>query len=134
MNGRATLPPPQSPARRAALGRGLAALAAAFTIQRGVARKLDKLSLKIAASAAPMALAEFIRQTGLQVLFDFDAIRNFSTHEVSGQFDADEALFQMFEGSGLVYEFINERTVTVRPRSPAATPASLATRRHDSGT
>jgi hypothetical protein len=123
MNRRATFPSPQSPARRTALGRGLAALAAAFTVQHGVASKLDKLPLKIAASAAPTALAELMRQTGLQVLFDFDAIRDFSTHEVSGQFDAEEALFQMFEGSGLVYEFINERTVAVRPQSPTATPA-----------
>ena len=128
MNRRATLPSLQNPARRAALGRGLAAFAATFAVQLSVASKLDKVRLKIAASAAPTALAEFIRQTGLQVLFDFDAIRDFSTHEVSGQFDAEEALFQMFEGSGLVYEFINEKTVAVRPRSPAATPASLSTR------
>jgi hypothetical protein len=128
MNRRGTLSPPQSPTRRAALARGLAALAAAFAIQRSDASKLDKLRLKIAASPAPTALAEFIRQTGLQVLFDFDAIRNFSTHEVSGLFDAEEALFRMFEGSGLVYEFINERTVAVRPRSPAATSARLPTR------
>ena len=82
------------------------------------ASKVEKLRLKIAASAAPVALAEFIRQTGLQVLFDFDAVRQYMTREISGQLDPEEALSQMFDGSGLTYEFINDRTISVRPLPP----------------
>jgi len=114
---------PSSTTRRAALGGGLAALAAALTFQQSAASKMEKLRFKIAASAAPVALAEFVRQTGLQVLFDFDAIRDFSTHEVIGQLDPEEALILMFHGSGLTYEFINEKTVSVRPRP--ASPSSV---------
>ena len=114
------------PSRRAVLGHGVAALAAALGSRACAAGKPEKLRLKIAASAAPMALAEFVRQTGLQVLFDFDAVRNFSTREVSGQLDPEEALMLMFEGSGLMFEFINERTVAVRPRPPVASPAVQA--------
>ncbi len=108
------------------LGHGVAVLAAALGFRHSAAGKLEKLRLKIAASAAPLALAEFVRQTGLQVLFDFDAVRNFSTREVIGQLDPEEALRLMFEGSGLMFEFINERTIAVRPRPPVATPAVRA--------
>lgn len=116
---------PANPSRRAALGGSLASLASALIIRSSSASKLEKLRLKIAASAAPVALAEFIRQTGLQVLFDFDAVRPYTTREINGQLDPEEALNQMFDGSGLTYEFINDRTVAVRPLPPL--PAALAT-------
>jgi hypothetical protein len=74
-----------------------------------------KLSVEIDAGNAPVTLGEFIRQTGLQVLFETDAIRNHTTRAVRGQFDAAEALHRMLEGSGLIFEFINERTIAVRP-------------------
>ncbi|MEJ0038591.1 MAG: STN domain-containing protein [Gammaproteobacteria bacterium] len=86
------------------------------------ASRLDKVTFKISAGTAPEALAEFVRQSGFQVLFDFDAIRSFNTHEVSGQLNAAEALSRMFEGVGLTFEFINERTISVRPRPPGVVP------------
>jgi iron complex outermembrane recepter protein len=75
-----------------------------------------KLRLAIDAGSAAVTLAEFIRQTGLQVLFETDAIRGHTTRAVSGQLDANEALRVMLDGSGLMFEFINERTVAVRPQ------------------
>ena len=87
------------------------------------ATRTDKRALDIKAGSAILTLAEFVRQTGLQVLFESDAIRNHSTREVRGQFDAAEALGLMLEGSGLTYEFVNERTVTVRPRPVITRPA-----------
>ena len=118
-------------ARRTAIIRGLLALAGALALRAAPASSLARLTLKIAAGSAPQALAEFVRQTGLQVLFDFDAIRDINTREVSGQLDAQEALSRMFEGSGLTFEFINERTISVRPRPPAtlsvASPAPQQT-------
>lgn len=116
-----------NPSRRAVLGHGVAALAAALSVSGSTASKLEKMQLKIAAGAAPVALGEFVRQTGLQVLFDFDAIRLYNTREVSGQLDPEEALKLMFEGSGLMFEFINERTIAVRPRPPVAVPEAQAT-------
>ena len=109
--------------RRFALRRGFAALAAALSVRSSRASKPEKQRLHVAAGSAPVALAQFIRQTGLQVLFDFDAVCNFSTREVSGQLDAEEALSRMLEGSGLTFEFINERTVAVRPLAAAVVPA-----------
>lgn len=78
--------------------------------------RLRKLSVDIAAGIASVTLGELVRQTGLQVLFEADAIQDHRTRAVSGHFDADEALRVMLEGSGLAFEFINERTVTVHPR------------------
>ena len=102
--------------RRAALGKGVAAIAAAWALRPGHATEPRKQRLKIAASAAPVALSELVRQTGMQVLFDFDAVRNFNTREVIGQLALEDALTTMFEGSGLTYEFINDRTIAVRPQ------------------
>jgi hypothetical protein len=115
--------------RRKVIACGLALFASALTLRPSRAAKPEKVALKISAGTAPVSLAEFVRQTGLQVLFDFDAIRNVTTREVTGQLGAAEALDQMFEGSGLMFEFINERTIAVRRRPSTATPAaqSLAT-------
>ena len=110
--------------RRSVMRYALLLLAGAVVVTRAQASRLDKLPFKISAGTAPEALAEFIRQSGFQVLFDFDAIRGFSTHEVSGQLDAGEALSRMFEGSGLTFEFVNERTITVRPRPALAVPVA----------
>ena len=73
----------------------------------------EKIQLDVAAGEAPHALKEFIRQTGLQLIFDFDSVAAFKTHAVSGQYDAAEALTRMLSNTGLAFEFVNERTVTV---------------------
>jgi hypothetical protein len=103
----------------------LLALAGTFATAGSTrASKPDKLIFKISAGMAPEALAEFVRQSGFQVLFDFDAIRNFSTREVSGQLEPAEALSRMFDGSGLTFEFINDRTIAVRPRPGEPLPVA----------
>jgi hypothetical protein len=111
---------PFNRARRRLLAAATLALFAGASAQ---ATRADKLAFDIKAGTAIITLAEFVRQTGLQVLFESDAIRNHSTREVRGQFDAAEALGLMLEGSGLTYEFVNERTVTVRPRPVISRPA-----------
>jgi len=111
---------PFSSARRRLLAIATLAL---LTSASARASRTDKRPLDIKAGSAILTLAEFVRQTGLQVLFESDAIRNHSTREVRGQFDAAEALGLMLEGSGLTYEFVNERTVTVRPRPVVTRPA-----------
>jgi Secretin and TonB N terminus short domain len=116
---------PRLLSRRSAMSRVLLLLAGTASVAAAAqASRLDKRAFKISAGTAPEALAEFVRQSGFQVLFDFDAIRSFNTHAVSGQLDPAEALARMFEGSGLTFEFINERTVSVRPRPPLAVPVA----------
>jgi len=72
------------------------------------------LEVSIEAGSAAVTLAELIRQTGLQVLFEADAVRGHTTHAISGKLDATEARRRMLADSGLIFEFINERTVAVR--------------------
>jgi iron complex outermembrane recepter protein len=101
---------------------GAAALLLLVSNARGAdAGKLEKITLRISAGTAAATLAEFVRQTGLQVLFESDAISNATTREIEGHLDVREALSLMFEGSDLTFEFINERTVAVRPRSRGTT-------------
>jgi hypothetical protein len=88
--------------------------------------KVQRVQLKIEAGTAPAALAEFIRQTGMQVLFRSDALRDCTTHAVSGQYGAAEALALMLDGTGLVFEFVNDRTITVRPRIVTRTASEEA--------
>jgi iron complex outermembrane receptor protein len=92
-----------------ALGAGVAGAQSAVS---EMARRQD---LKIAAGTAPQALREFVRQTGLQVLFEFDAVRHHTTHAVRGRLDPSEAIARMLAGTGLAFEFVNERTISVRP-------------------
>ncbi len=109
--------------RRRLLAGIAAATIALLTCSNACASRGDKRVFDIKAGSALITLGEFVRQTGLQVLFESDAIRNHSTREVRGQFNAAEALGVMLEGSGLTYEFVNERTVTVRPQSSLSRPA-----------
>jgi hypothetical protein len=111
--------------RRWVMRRGLLLLAGSLIAAVAHASRLDKRPFRIAAGPAPEALATFVQQSGFQVLFDFDAIRGFNTQEVRGLLEPAEALARMFEGSRLTFEFINERTVAVRPRPPPQpTPAA----------
>lgn len=108
-------------ARRTLLAGGGALLLTLLCALGANADSLEKLALRIAAGSTPVTLAEFVRQTGLQVLFDFDAIKDTTTRQVDGNLDAREALALMFEGSELTFEFINPRTIAVRRQPPEPT-------------
>jgi hypothetical protein len=95
--------------------------------QSAVFEGTRRSDLEIAAGTAPQSLREFVRQTGLQVLFEFDAVRHHTTHAVSGRLDPSEALALMLAGTGLAFEFVNERTISVRP-VPLAKDTELAGR------
>jgi hypothetical protein len=79
------------------------------------------LDVSIDGGSAAVTLSELIHQTGLQVLFEADAVRDHTTQAVRGKLDATEALRRMLAGSGLIFEFINERTVAVRVDALAQT-------------
>lgn len=72
------------------------------------------LSFEIAAGAAPDTLRDFGRQSGLQMLFEHRVVAERHTQPVLGEFEPETALQMLLSGSGLVYEFVNERTVAIR--------------------
>lgn len=82
------------------------------------------LEVSIEAGNAAVTLSELVRQTGIQVLFETDVVRGHTTRAVSGRLDAAQALARMLEGSGLIFELINERTVAVRA-GPLTRPTRL---------
>jgi iron complex outermembrane recepter protein len=67
------------------------------------------------AGDASLMLNEFSRQSDLQVLFDFNLLRGMKTHAVSGDLDASTALTSMLAGTNLVFDFVNDHTLTVTP-------------------
>src|SRR6185437_10854491 len=62
---------------------------------------------------APRALEQFSQQTHLQVLFRSEVVASHPTRAVQGRFAPAAALEKMLAGSGLVFNFINDRTVVV---------------------
>jgi hypothetical protein len=90
---------------------GHAAPPAALSPQPGVDSELRKFD--IPAGDARVALNEFSRQSNLQVLFDFTALRDRQTPAVEGMLRPEEALNTMLLGMGLVFRYVNENTVAI---------------------
>ncbi len=113
--------------RAAVLGTALSLGTAALVSAQAPAQATEvKPRIEIAAGPAGQTLKQFVAQTGLQLLFDFDAVNRLTTRPVSGELDAAEALTRMLAGTGLAFEFVNERTVTVTLQGAAPTGASGA--------
>jgi iron complex outermembrane receptor protein len=72
------------------------------------------------AGDATLTLNEFSRQAGLQLLFDFSVVRGRTTQAVNGIFEPREALRRMLANTGLVFDFVNERTLAVTPLKVAS--------------
>src|SRR6202043_2567107 len=78
------------------------------------ARATSKLqTFHIEAGDAALTLNEFSRQSTLQLLFDYNIVRGRKTRAVSGEYAATAALEQMLADTGLVFDFVNDRTLAV---------------------
>lgn len=62
------------------------------------------------------ALRDFARRTGLQLIYVSDATRDRTVGTVAEGATPAESLGKLLDGTDLVYEFLNERTVEIRPR------------------
>src|SRR3981081_4557411 len=90
---------------------GLIALVLLVSLPARAASKLQ--TFHIEAGDATLTLNEFSRQSSLQLLFDYNIVRGRKTRAVSGEYEAPAALRQMLAGTGLVFDFVNERTLAV---------------------
>ena len=72
-------------------------------------------SFTLSIPAAPLgdALNEFAQQTGLQVLFSSQLVAQLRGPRVTGSHTAEDALNQLLANTGLKFEFVNPRTVTI---------------------
>ena len=80
----------------------------------------------IAAQPLSAALAEFARQTTLQVIYVSSLARGLRSHPVAAGLPPADTLTQLLTGTGLRFEFLNERTVRLLP-APRATPVPATT-------
>jgi len=128
-----------SPRNRVFFGMLLALLsAAAPTYVRAQDSAANYPRFAIAAQDAADALNEFSTQSRLQLLFDYDAVQGIRTRAISGALPASVALGQMLSGTGLKFEVVNERTISIMrdaafhtgdaQQARAAAPASAALR------
>jgi iron complex outermembrane receptor protein len=67
----------------------------------------------IDAGDAVRTLNEFSRQSSLQLLFDYNVVTGRRTHAVSGDLPAIVALQKMLEDTGLSFEYVNDRTLSI---------------------
>jgi outer membrane receptor for ferric coprogen and ferric-rhodotorulic acid len=80
----------------------------------------EAVRFEISAGNAADALSEFGVQSGLQLLFVKQAVQDYKTRALSGELDAREALRKLLEGTGLTFEFVNDKTVAIRREAPTA--------------
>jgi outer membrane receptor protein involved in Fe transport len=76
-----------------------------------------RLSADIAPQPVSEALETFGRQTGLQVIYVSSAAEAQHSKGARAGLTASAALYQLLEGTGLTFEFLNARTVKIFPKS-----------------
>jgi iron complex outermembrane receptor protein len=55
----------------------------------------------IARQSLPAAMAEFSRQSGFQILFPYDLLKDVKTRAVDGRMSPEQAVVAMVEGTGI---------------------------------
>ncbi|HTU65250.1 MAG TPA: TonB-dependent receptor [Steroidobacteraceae bacterium] len=67
----------------------------------------------IPAQDAVAALTAFGDQSRLQLIFDYDAVQGVETHAIIGRLRVGDALGRMLSGTGLTFDIINDRTISI---------------------
>jgi hypothetical protein len=98
----------------------------------------EKLSHDIAAQPLAQALSEFATQTGLQFVYVSEIAATQGSKGAPRGLMSIDALQHLLEGTGLRFEFLNDRTVRIfvgsncvlpsRPRSPLSVRHDLPRR------
>ncbi|UVM57943.1 TonB-dependent receptor [Pseudomonas sp. B21-012] len=71
----------------------------------------------IAAQPLDSALTRFADQAGLRIIFNSDEVSGMNSAGLSGPYKVNEALDHLLSGSGFGYEFVNDKTLTLRKLS-----------------
>ncbi len=73
---------------------------------------------------ATSVLTEYSSQAGLQLLFDFNVVKHRHVDGLDGTYTPKEALKRLLTGTGLVFDFVNPRTLAVTlPGAPVPSPS-----------
>ena len=98
----------------------IAALWLILGLWTGIANSESLLSTAIAPQPLPAALADFARQTGLQLIYVSEIAAGIPSQGAKAGLPASAALTQLLEGTGLGFQFLN--AWTVRIYVPVAAP------------
>jgi len=101
----------------------LGMVASAYSVD---ARANTVLEIAIPAQPLDAALGEFAHQTGLQLVYLSQVTRSQASKGSRAGTSAPAALTELLEGTGLSFQFLNERTVRIFA-SPMTTPAAEST-------
>src|SRR5690606_37920849 len=80
------------------------------------AQSTSSTAPELAAQPLNEALRSFAKQTGLQLIYVSEPVLGQRSNPVPGGLAPGEALKRLLEGTGLTFEFINDRTVEIRPQ------------------
>lgn len=106
--------------RRVALIRlGLLVICSSLSVAHAdnIDPKAAKTHFHIESAAGAAALNEFSRQAQLQLLFDSKILNGVRTRAIDGSYTPVEALEKMLEGTGMIFSWINGRTLFVQPKA-----------------
>jgi iron complex outermembrane recepter protein len=80
-----------------------------------LAQTFERTSLSADIPARPLAeaLASFASQTGLQLVYVSDVVRNRKSHAAAAGLTAEEALAHLLEGTGLRFEYLTPYSVRI---------------------
>ncbi|MBW2369114.1 MAG: TonB-dependent receptor, partial [Deltaproteobacteria bacterium] len=76
----------------------------------------NSLLFDIPAQAVPSALDAFVDQSRTSLIYNPEGFEGVITRSVSGQYQAEQALKIMLEGTGLVYERTSDHTISITSR------------------
>ena len=95
----------------------------------GTAKSEAVLSTAIPPQPLPAALAEFAHQTGLQLVYVSQIAAGHSSKGAQAGLSPAATLTELLDGTGLTFQFLNERTVRIfEPVAVAPTTQSTETR------
>jgi iron complex outermembrane receptor protein len=82
-----------------------------------------KINFNLPSDQFPKAILEFYRQSKIEVLFlADDSLNLIHTKPVVGEYEPREALDIMLNGTGLVYNFATDHSVSIKPWRPLQPP------------
>jgi len=85
-----------------------------------------------AQSLAP-ALQTLVRERDIQLIYRAELIGDRRTGGASGEFTAVEALGRLLSGTGLTFQYLDEKTITIVPQAEATSGGELPLPRSDAG-
>jgi len=83
----------------------------------------EMLSQDVAAQPLTQALSDFANQTGLQLIYVSEIAETLASKGASQGLAAPDALRQLLAGTGLGFEFLNDRTVRIFAGPSCASPS-----------